>query len=169
MFECPHRCVLWSILHWISNHHHHMCVMKMIWSIPLFLSHLLNNHPDIHRVPPLAGLLSQTFTFWPEPWPWMEISFTLGHRCASKEKKIKDWRKENKINQSKNEEKQKKIEKKREKEHTKLRGSPWSRLHPREGKRKAFLIMVAVYKWKLISEKYRASLPYIGRGQKQKK
>ena len=59
-------------------------------------------------------------------------------------------------------------EEKRERIHTDLRGSPWSRLHPPEGKQRAFLIMVVVYKWKLIFEKYRASLPYIGRGQNRK-
>ena len=38
------------------------------------------------------------------------------------------------------------------------------------GKNKKLFIMVAVYKWKLfIYRKYRVSLPYIGRGQKQKK
>ena len=64
---------------WISNHHHHMQVMEMIWGIPLFLSHLVKEHPDIHHVPPFVGLLSQTSTFWPKPWPRMEISnLTLG-------------------------------------------------------------------------------------------
>ena len=66
---------------WISNHHYHMRVMEMIWGIPLFLNHLLNKYPDIGHVPPSVGLLSQTSTFWPQPWPRMEISnLTIGRK-----------------------------------------------------------------------------------------
>ena len=48
---------------------------------------------------------------------------------------------------------------------TDLRGSPWVRLRPWEGKTKSFFVIVAVYKWKLLLYgKYKASLPYIGKG-----
>jgi len=88
--------------------------------IPSFMSHLLNRYPDIHHVPPFAGLLSQTSTFW--PWPRMEISnLTLGRKNKRifqaklllpwvRDKKKKERKRERKrINQSKIEEKQNKI------------------------------------------------------------
>jgi len=85
MLECPHGCMHDQFCLKFPNHHCCMCVMEIMWDIPLSLNRWPNQCPDIYHVQPFYKPWAKIPTHH-KPWPKVRMSIlALGRKHKKKE------------------------------------------------------------------------------------
>ena len=91
MLECPHGCMHDQFCIKFPNHHCCMCVMEIMWDIPLSLNSWPNQRPDIYHVQPFYKPWAKISTHH-KPWPRVRMNIlALGRK---QKKKIPNQRSE---------------------------------------------------------------------------
>ena len=86
MLECPHGCMHDQFCIKFPNHHCCMCVMEIMWDLPLFLNCWPNRRPDMYHVQPFYKPWGKILTH-DKPWPRVRMSILALRRKQKKKKK----------------------------------------------------------------------------------
>ena len=90
MLECPHGCMHDQFCIKFPNHHCCMCVMEIMWDLPLFLNCWPNRRPDMYHVQPFYKPWGKILTH-DKPWPRVRMSIlALRRKQKKKEKEVPD-------------------------------------------------------------------------------